>query len=145
MKYEGAASGNTKNVLCSLLRLYRERGMPKEALACYDRALSLDPDYVAGIFNRGNALTALFPPAGLEASAIVQALKREFGSTVAGGQGQLKGKIFRIAHLGNYDVTDALGLLGSLEIALRRLGHGSELGVGMAAAEAEYLRREARA
>ena len=93
----------------------------------------------------GNALTALFPPAGLEASAIVQALKREFGSTVAGGQGQLKGKIFRIAHLGNYDVTDALGLLGSLEIALRRLGHGSELGVGMAAAEAEYLRREARA
>src|ERR1044071_8320491 len=90
----------------------------------------------------GNALTALFPPAGLQASAIVQALKREFGSTVAGGQGQLKGKIFRIAHLGNYDVTDALGLLGSLEIALRRLGHGAQLGIGVAAAEAEYLRRE---
>ena len=91
--------------------------------------------------HHGDALTALFPPEGLQAGAIVQALKREFGSTVAGGQGQLKGKIFRIAHLGNYDVTDTLGLLGSLEIALHRLGHGMQLGAGVAAAEAEYLRR----
>jgi len=91
--------------------------------------------------HHGDALTALFPPAGIQAGAIVQALKREFASTVAGGQGQLKGKIFRIAHLGNYDVTDTLGLLGSLEIALRRLGHRLELGAGVAAAEAEYLRQ----
>jgi aspartate aminotransferase-like enzyme len=91
--------------------------------------------------HHGDALTALFPPEGLQAGAIVQALKREFASTVAGGQGQLKGKIFRIAHLGNYDVTDTLGLLGSLEIALHRLGHGMQLGAGVAAAEAEYLRR----
>jgi aspartate aminotransferase-like enzyme len=68
-------------------------------------------------------------------------LKGEFTSTVAGGQGELKGKIFRIAHLGYYDATDILGLLGTLEIVLKKLGHKFELGVGVAAAQAEYLRR----
>jgi len=88
----------------------------------------------------GDALTALYPPSGLESGAIVKALKAEFASTVAGGQGKLKGKILRVAHLGYYDATDILGLLASLEIVLRRLGHRFELGAGMAAAEAEYLR-----
>jgi aspartate aminotransferase-like enzyme len=88
----------------------------------------------------GDALTALYPPSGVESGAIVKALKAEFASTVAGGQGKLKGKILRVAHLGYYDATDILGLLASLEIVLRRLGHRLELGAGMAAAEAEYLR-----
>jgi aspartate aminotransferase-like enzyme len=95
--------------------------------------------------DHGDALTALLPPAGLEAGAIVKALKAGFGSTVAGGQGALKGRIFRVAHLGYYDATDVLGLLATLEMCLRRLGHGFELGAGVAAAEAEYLKRtEAR-
>lgn len=91
--------------------------------------------------HHGNALTALYPPAGVESGAIVKTLKTEFASTVAGGQGALKGKIFRIAHLGYYDATDILGLLATLEIALTRLGHRFEPGRGIAAAEAEYLRR----
>jgi len=91
--------------------------------------------------HHGDALTALFPPVGLESGAIVRALKSEFASTVAGGQGQLKGRILRVAHLGYYDATDILGLLGTLEIALRRLGHRFEPGAGVAAAQAEYLRR----
>ncbi len=96
--------------------------------------------------HHGDALTALLPPAGLEAGPIVKALKSEFGSTVAGGQGSLKGKIFRVAHLGYYDVTDIFGFLASLEVVLSRMGHRSALGAGLAAAEAEYLKRtEARA
>jgi aspartate aminotransferase-like enzyme len=91
--------------------------------------------------DHGDALTALEPPSGVESGAIVKALKSEFGTTVAGGQGKLKGRILRVAHLGYYDATDILGLLGSLEIVLRRLGHRLELGAGVAAAEAEYLRR----
>jgi aspartate aminotransferase-like enzyme len=94
--------------------------------------------------DHGDALTALYPPTGIDSGAIVKALKAEFASTVAGGQGLLKGKIFRIAHLGYYDATDILGVLGSLEIALNRLGHKFELGKGMAAAEGEYLRRIAK-
>jgi aspartate aminotransferase-like enzyme len=95
--------------------------------------------------HHGNALTALHPPEGLDSGAIVKALKSEFGSTVAGGQGGLKGKILRIAHLGYYDATDILGLLATLEIVLSRLGHRFELGSGIAAAETAYLRHRSGA
>jgi aspartate aminotransferase-like enzyme len=88
----------------------------------------------------GDALTALYPPKGIESGAIVKGLRAEFASTVAGGQGELKGKILRIAHLGYYDVTDILGLLGTLEIVLHRLGHRFEPGSGVGAAVSEYLR-----
>lgn len=90
--------------------------------------------------DHGDALTALYPPAGIDSGAVVKGLKGEFASTVAGGQGLLKGRIFRVAHLGYYDATDVLGLLGTLEIVLLRLGHGFDAGAGVAAAEAEYLR-----
>lgn len=91
--------------------------------------------------DHGDALTALYPPPGIESGAIVKALKSEFTSTVAGGQGLLKGKILRIAHLGYYDATDIFGFLTTLEIVLRRLGHRFEAGRGMAAAEEAYLQR----
>jgi aspartate aminotransferase-like enzyme len=89
----------------------------------------------------GDALTALYPPPGIDSGAIVKALKADFASTVAGGQGDLKGKILRVAHLGYYDATDILGLLASLEVVLHRLGHRFDLGKGMAAAEQEYISR----
>jgi aspartate aminotransferase-like enzyme len=91
--------------------------------------------------HHGDALTALYPPEGIAAADVVKALKAEFGSTVAGGQGPFKGRIFRIAHLGYYDATDIFGLIATLEIALSRLGHGVTLGSGLGAAETEYLRR----
>jgi aspartate aminotransferase-like enzyme len=91
--------------------------------------------------DHGDALTALYPPGSIDSGAIVKGLKAEFGSTVAGGQGALKGKILRVAHLGYYDTTDTLGLLGTLEIVLQRLGHRFAPGAGLAAAEAEYLKR----
>ncbi len=89
----------------------------------------------------GDALTALHPPPGLDSGAIVKALKADFGSTVAGGQGELKGKILRVAHLGYYDATDIFGLIATLEIVLHRLGHRFDLGAGMAAAERAYAER----
>lgn len=91
--------------------------------------------------DHGDALTAFHAPAGLDSEAVVSGLKSEFGSTVAGGQGRLKGRIARIAHLGYYDATDTFGLLATLELVLHRLGHRFDLGAGVAAAQAEYLRR----
>jgi aspartate aminotransferase-like enzyme len=88
----------------------------------------------------GDALTALRPPAGIEAGAVVKGLKSEFGATVAGGQGKLKGHIFRLAHLGYNDAIDTLGLIGALELVLARLGHRAEPGAGVAAAQREYRR-----
>jgi aspartate aminotransferase-like enzyme len=93
--------------------------------------------------DHGDALTALYPPPGLESGAIVKALKQEFASTVAGGQGKLKGQILRVAHLGYYDATDILGLVSTLEIVLRRLGQKTPPGAGSAAAQTAFegLRR----
>lgn len=89
----------------------------------------------------GDALTALKAPAGIEIGKITKILKGEFKSEVAGGQGKLKGQIMRVAHLGYYDVTDILGLIGTLEIALQKVGHKFTPGAGSAAATAEYLKR----
>jgi len=91
--------------------------------------------------DHGDALSALRPPDGIEAGKISKILKTEFRSEVAGGQGKLKGQIFRVAHLGYYDVTDIMGLIGSLEIALHRVGHKFTPGAGMAAATAAYLEK----
>jgi aspartate aminotransferase-like enzyme len=103
-------------------------------------AAALDLPLVAP-HHHGDALTALYPPAGLESPAIVKGLKSEFAATVAGGQGALKGKIFRVAHLGYYDAIDTLGVLAALEVVLRRLGHAFVAGAGVAAAQTAYLAR----
>jgi aspartate aminotransferase-like enzyme len=91
--------------------------------------------------DHGDALTALYPPEGVDSAAIVRGLKSEFAATVAGGQGALKGRILRVAHLGYYDALDTLGLLSALELVLRRLGHQFVAGAGVAAAETAYLAR----
>ncbi|MFI5005910.1 MAG: pyridoxal-phosphate-dependent aminotransferase family protein [Solirubrobacterales bacterium] len=89
----------------------------------------------------GDALTALLPPEGIEAAAIVKALKAGFAATVAGGQGRFSGKIIRIAHLGHYDAIDILGLISALEIVLAQLGHRFAPGAGPAAAQEAYRQR----
>lgn len=87
----------------------------------------------------GDALTALRPPTGIEAPALSKTLKSEFKSQVASGQGKIKNDIIRVAHLGYYDVTDILGLISTLEIALHRAGHRFDMGAGVAAAQRAYL------
>ena len=93
--------------------------------------------------DHGDALTAIKAPEGIDIAKVSKILKTEFKSEVAGGQGKLKGQIMRVAHLGYYDVTDILGLIGTLEIALHRVGHKFEPGAGVAAANAAYLKNSA--
>ena len=58
-----------------------------------------------------------------------------FGVTVAGGQGDLKGQIVRIAHCGYYGAFDIVIALSALEMALRELGHDCEPGAAAGAAQ----------
>jgi len=74
-----------------------------------------------------NALTAVSAPEG-NAEKITSELKNRFGLQVAGGQGELKGKIFRISHMGYLDHFDLLGVLSALELVLKKLGHPVTLG-----------------
>ncbi len=64
------------------------------------------------------ALTAIQSPAGVDSSAIVKEFRESFAAVVANGQGEMKGKLFRIAHLGYYDYLDTIGILAALEHVL---------------------------
>lgn len=86
----------------------------------------------------GAALTAIAPPAGVDSSDIVKAFRNHFGAIVANGQGEMKGQLFRIAHLGYYDYLDTIAAIGALEQVLAELGQRVELGAGLRAAQEIY-------
>lgn len=88
-----------------------------------------------------DALTAICAPESVESGAIIKQFKKTFGATVADGQGEMKGKLFRIAHLGYYDFTDTIALIALLEIILKKLSLPVELGVGVTAAQRLYLEK----
>jgi aspartate aminotransferase-like enzyme len=88
----------------------------------------------------GAALTAIAAPAGIDSSNIVKAFRNDFGSVIANGQGEMKGQLFRIAHLGYYDYADTIAAVGALEHVLIGLGMKVELGAGLRAAQEAYAR-----
>ena len=87
-----------------------------------------------------NTVTAIKIPAKLSDDDVRGALKREHGILVAGGQAQLKGRIFRIGHMGNVRFGDLAQVLSALELVLQKAGHELEPGAGVAAAEEVFSR-----
>ena len=85
------------------------------------------------------AVTAIRAPAGVDSSDIVRAFKDRFEAIIANGQGSMKGKIFRFAHLGYFDFHDLFATVAELETILRLLDQPVELGTGVAAAQRAYL------
>jgi aspartate aminotransferase-like enzyme len=90
-----------------------------------------------------NAVTAVCAPEGMDSGSIVKEMRARFGAIVANGQGSMKGKIFRLAHLGYYDAADLFAVLAALEIVLLKVGHKVELGSGVRAAQEVYLKHSA--
>lgn len=84
------------------------------------------------------ALTAVALPAGMDSSDVVKAFRNRFGAVIANGQGEMKGQLFRIAHLGFYDYLDTVAIIGALEHVLTGLGQKVELGAGVHAAQLVY-------
>ena len=87
-----------------------------------------------------NAATAVCAPPGLDSGAIVKEMRTSFGAVIANGQGSMKGQIFRLAHLGYYDMADLFALFAALEIVLVKLGQDVVLGSGVRAVQETYLR-----
>lgn len=81
-------------------------------------------------------VTGVWAPEGLDADALRRAILKEYGVLFAGGQAQLKGRIFRISHMGYIDAVDLLGALAVLEMGLKKMGYPVELGTSVAAAQA---------
>jgi serine---pyruvate transaminase len=82
-----------------------------------------------------NALTAIEAPVGVDGQAIYKDLRVKYGITGAGGQDKLKGKIFRIAHLGYADTFDVITAIAGIEMVLKGLGYPVKLGTGVGAAQ----------
>ncbi|RLB03439.1 MAG: aminotransferase [Deltaproteobacteria bacterium] len=81
------------------------------------------------------SLTAIKVPQGVDGAGLKRSLEEEFGLVVAGGQGPLKGKIIRIAHMGYFQPADVLQVIAALEVQLKRMGYPIELGKGVRAAQ----------
>jgi aspartate aminotransferase-like enzyme len=85
------------------------------------------------------AATAVAVPEGMNSGDVVKALKARFSLVIANGQGEMQGKIFRVAHLGFFDYLDTIAFLGAMEhIAKGTLGLRVEYGQAVAAAQKVY-------
>jgi len=91
--------------------------------------------------NPSGAVTAVCAPKGLSSNVIVKEFRERFGSIIANGQGEMKGQIFRIAHLGYFDIVDLFALVAELELILDANGGAVKLGSGVAAAQQYYARQ----
>jgi aspartate aminotransferase-like enzyme len=90
------------------------------------------------------ALTAICSPNGIDSGKIVKEFRESFDAVVANGQGEMKGQLFRIAHIGYYDYLDTIGILGALEHVLARVAPNSKdlnYGAALRAAQQVYARR----
>ena len=83
-----------------------------------------------------DAVTAINAPEGVDGQAIYKSLRVKYGITAAGGQDQLKGKVFRISTMGYLDRFDIITALAAMEMVLKGLGHPITLGSGVARAQA---------
>jgi aspartate aminotransferase-like enzyme len=87
------------------------------------------------------ALTAVQAPAGVDSSAMVKEFRDTFSAVVANGQGDMKGKLFRIAHIGYYDYLDTVGILAALEHVLTTVtGKPVAYGTAVRAAQEVFAR-----
>jgi aspartate aminotransferase-like enzyme len=79
-------------------------------------------------------VTAIRAPDGIDGDELLLHLRDRHGVTLAPGQGHLKGKIFRIGHIGWFDVFDIASALAAVELSLTELGADIERGVAVSRA-----------
>ncbi len=85
------------------------------------------------------ALTAVAAPAGADSTAICKRFREQFGAVVANGNAELKGQVFRIAHIGYYDYLDTVGVLAALEqVIAEATGKAVDFGCAVGAAQEVY-------
>ncbi|MDH3672318.1 MAG: alanine--glyoxylate aminotransferase family protein, partial [Gammaproteobacteria bacterium] len=85
-----------------------------------------------------DSVTAIRVPPEIDGQELIDRMRNEYGATVAGGQDHLKGKIFRVAHMGYCDHLDMVGFASVMELALRDCGWRFELGTAVAAVQSAY-------
>jgi serine---pyruvate transaminase len=132
--------------LIEALKMMKEDGLEKvfirhkkmaDATKAAMKALSLElfaPDASSDV------VTAVKVPAGVDGEKLVKVMRDTYGVTIAGGQDEMKGKIFRFAHMGFIEEFDIIAGISCLEKVLTQLGYKFKLGTGVAAAEEVFLK-----
>jgi aspartate aminotransferase-like enzyme len=134
------------------LRMYLEEG--EEAVLARHRLLStatkegvraLGLDLFGENLDRAWAVTSVVAPEGIDGNALVAKVRRDHRIILAPGQGPMKGRVFRIGHLGYYDRFDIIRCLAALELTLDDMGYPVKRGAGVAAAEDVFAGADRRA
>ena len=99
--------------------------------ACREGAKAMGLELFSPDEERSAVVTAIRTPDGVDATEIVSSLRDRFGITIANGQGDLKGKIFRIGHIGWFDVFDITTALAAVELVLADAGAQIERGASV--------------
>jgi aspartate aminotransferase-like enzyme len=86
-----------------------------------------------------NSVTAVRVPEGVDGNKIGKIARDKWGVWLAGGQGQLKGKIFRFGHCGYFGHSDIIVGLTTVEMVLAELGYDVKFGASAAAAEQVFM------
>jgi aspartate aminotransferase-like enzyme len=102
--------------------------------ACREGAKGMGLELFSPDEERSAVVTAILTPEGVDARALVLELRDRFGITVAGGHGELGTRMFRIGHIGYYDVLDIATALTAVETLL--LERGADIARGEAAVRA---------
>jgi aspartate aminotransferase-like enzyme len=91
----------------------------------------------------GTAATAVLAPEGVDSGVFVKELKSRFAAIITNGQGEMKGQIFRIAHLGFFDYMDTIALIGAIEqVVVKSVPQlRAKFGDGLIAAQQTYADR----
>jgi aspartate aminotransferase-like enzyme len=86
-----------------------------------------------------SALTAVAAPEEADSNIICKRFREQFGAVVANGNAEMKGQLFRIAHIGYYDYMDTIGVLAALEHVIAEVtGRKIEFGCAVRAAQKAY-------
>jgi serine---pyruvate transaminase len=99
--------------------------------ACREGAKAMGLELFSPDEERSAVVTAIRAPDGVDATEVVNGLRDRFGITIANGQAELKGKIFRIGHIGWFDVFDITTALAAVELVLADAGAEIERGVAV--------------
>jgi aspartate aminotransferase-like enzyme len=82
-----------------------------------------------------DSITAVLGPEGMDTGLIIKHLAVKYGITIAAGQDNVKGRIFRVSHMGYLDALDMITVVAAIEMTLKELGQPIELGAGVKAAQ----------
>ncbi len=102
--------------------------------ACREGAKAMGLELFSPDDDRSAVVTGILTPEGIDAQELRLTLRDRFGITVAGGHGDLKNRLFRIGHIGYYDVFDITTALAAVELALAEAGADIERGAAVTAA-----------